>query len=90
MAVDAARDEPILSPLRHLLTPDFEQAEIQFDHVQAADPFRMEEVDIYSNMLYVMGKRTKLAQLAHQYSELDRNRPEVCTLIGTSPRATAH
>ncbi|BEJ18077.1 hypothetical protein CspHIS471_0703540 [Cutaneotrichosporon sp. HIS471] len=61
---------------------DFSQAEIQFDHVQEVDPFRMEEVDIYSNMLYVVNKKTKLAKLAHQYAEIDRNRPEVCTLIG--------
>lgn len=61
---------------------DFATAEVEFDAVQAADPFRMEEVDIYSNMLYVMDKRAKLGKLAHEYAELDRNRPEVCTLIG--------
>lgn len=50
--------------------------------MQQADPYRMEEVDIYSNMLYVMDKRAKLGKLAHEYSEIDRNRPEVCCLIG--------
>lgn len=50
--------------------------------VQQADPYRMEEVDIYSNMLYVMDKRAKLGKLAHEYAEIDRNRPEVCCLIG--------
>ncbi len=61
---------------------DFQAAEVQFDHVQSVDPYRMEEVDIYSNMLDVVNKKTKLAQLAHQDAEIDRNRPEVCTLIG--------
>jgi anaphase-promoting complex subunit 8 len=42
----------------------------------------MEEVDIFSNMLYVMDKRDKLGQLAHEYAAIDRNRPEVCCLIG--------
>lgn len=45
----------------------------------------MEEVDIYSNMLYVMDKRAKLGKLAHEYAEIDRNRPEVCCLIGELP-----
>ncbi|KAK4688460.1 anaphase-promoting complex subunit 8, partial [Tremellales sp. Uapishka_1] len=61
---------------------DFETAEKQFDAVQQADPYRMEEVDIYSNMLYVMDKRAKLGKLAHEYAEIDRNRAEVCCLIG--------
>ncbi|WVQ85576.1 hypothetical protein IAT38_007742 [Cryptococcus sp. DSM 104549] len=61
---------------------DFETAEIEFDAVQQTDPFRMEEVDIYSNMLYVMNKQAKLGKLAHEYAEIDRNRAEVCCLIG--------
>lgn len=44
----------------------------------------MEEVDIYSNMLYVMDKKAKLGKLAHEYAEIDRNRAEVCCLIGMS------
>ncbi|OWZ69319.1 hypothetical protein AYX14_03075 [Cryptococcus neoformans] len=61
---------------------DFETAEEEFDAVQHLDPFRMEEVDIYSNMLYVMNKQAKLGKLAHEYAEIDRNRAEVCCLIG--------
>lgn len=63
---------------------DFETAEREFDAVKALDPYRMEEVDIYSNMLYVMDKRAKLGKLAHEYAEIDRNRAEVCCLIGQS------
>jgi anaphase-promoting complex subunit 8 len=47
----------------------------------------MEEVDIYSNMLYVMDKKAKLGKLAHEYAEIDRNRAEVCCLIGKPVRA---
>ncbi|RXK34892.1 anaphase-promoting complex subunit 8 [Tremella mesenterica] len=61
---------------------DFETAEKQFDAVHRIDPYRMDEVDIYSNMLYVMDKRAKLGKLAHEYAEIDRNRAEVCCLIG--------
>ena len=52
--------------------------------MQEADPYRMEEVDIYSNMLYVMDKKAKLGKLAHEYAEIDHNRAEVCCLIGVS------
>ena len=48
----------------------------------------MEEVDIYSNMLYVMDKKAKLGKLAHEYAEIDRNRAEVCCLIGKLARAS--
>lgn len=44
----------------------------------------MEDIDIFSNMLYVMDKKVKLAKLAHDYSELDRNRAETCCLVGES------
>ena len=50
----------------------------------------MEEVDIYSNMLYVMDKRAKLGKLAHEYAEIDRNRAEVCCLIGASVIVPVH
>ena len=50
----------------------------------------MEEVDIYSNMLYVMDKRAKLGKLAHEYAEIDRNRAEVCCLIGAPVITISH
>jgi hypothetical protein len=39
-------------------------------------------------MLYVMDKRAKLGKLAHEYAELDRNRAEVCCLIGESSQSS--
>lgn len=62
--------------------PDFEMAEALFDQVQQLDPFRLDDIDIYSNMLYVMPKLAKLAQLAKQYCIIDRNRAETCCLVG--------
>lgn len=61
---------------------DFESAEQTFDAVQALDPYRLDDVDVYSNMLYVMPKLSKLAKLAHDYALIDRNRAETCCLIG--------
>lgn len=64
------------------LSSDFDLAEKHFDELGIQDPFRLDELDTYSNILYVMGKSGKLAQLAQKYAALDPNRPEVCCLIG--------
>jgi anaphase-promoting complex subunit 8 len=61
---------------------DFEAAERAFDEVRKIDPFRLDEIEIYSNMLYVMGKKAKLGQMAHEYAQVNKNRAEVCCLIG--------
>lgn len=66
------------------MTPDFEEAEKAFDGLREMDPFRLDEIEIYSNMLYVMNKKAKLAQIAHEYAQIDKNRAEVCCLIGKS------
>ncbi|MBW0479699.1 hypothetical protein O181_019414 [Austropuccinia psidii MF-1] len=67
---------------------DFDTAEAIFDSIYQEDPFRVEDVDTYSNILYVMEKRAKLTTLAQHYvggvdsPGGDRMRPEVCCLLG--------
>jgi hypothetical protein len=66
----------------NVICSDFDLAEQLFDEIYADYPTRFEDLDTYSNILYVMGKRSKLSQVAHKYSAIDRNRPETCCLIG--------
>ena len=47
-------------------------------------PHRVDDIDIYSNILYVTENRLKLSRLARDFLELDKDRPEVCCLVGTS------
>ncbi|KAJ7096257.1 hypothetical protein C8R44DRAFT_371949 [Mycena epipterygia] len=61
---------------------DFKQAQIQFERILAIDPYRIEDIDIYSNILYVTDNRLKLSRLANDFLTLDRDRPEVCCLVG--------
>ncbi|EJD42767.1 cell division control protein 23 [Auricularia subglabra TFB-10046 SS5] len=61
---------------------DYELAERVFDKVLNLDPYRMENVDVYTNILYVMDKRIKLSKLAHDFLKMDKNSPEVCYLVG--------
>ncbi|KAF8590891.1 cell division control protein 23 [Ramaria rubella] len=61
---------------------DFEAAEKAYDEIRKRDPYRIDDIDVFSNILYVMEKRTKLSKLAHEFLALDKDRPEVCCLVG--------
>lgn len=60
---------------------DYFRAETIFDHILALDPLRLDDLDTYSNMLYVMEKRSKLSYLAQYASLIDKFRPETCCII---------
>lgn len=62
---------------------DFGQAEQQFERILALDPYRIDDIDVFSNILYVTDNRLKLSRLAHEFLALDKDRPEVCCLVGT-------
>ncbi|TFY83571.1 hypothetical protein EWM64_g439 [Hericium alpestre] len=61
---------------------DFKQAEEQFERILSIDPYRIDDIDVYSNILYVTEARLKLSKLAHDFLALDKDRPEVCCLVG--------
>jgi anaphase-promoting complex subunit 8 len=51
-----------------------------FESIQ--DPYRLENKDVYSNILYVKEDRVGLSQLAHQAVLVDKYRPETCCIVG--------
>ncbi|KAI1332141.1 TPR-like protein [Xylariaceae sp. FL0255] len=61
---------------------DFVAAEQHFSHLLSVHPYRLDSLDHYSNILYVMNARPKLAFLAHLCSNVDKFRPESCVVIG--------
>ncbi|KAL2059923.1 hypothetical protein VTL71DRAFT_10078 [Oculimacula yallundae] len=61
---------------------DFVAAEAHFSHLLALHPHRLDSLDHYSNILYVMSLRPKLSFLAHLCSAVDKFRPESCVVIG--------
>lgn len=65
-----------------MFLPDFGQAEIQFKKILELDPYRVDDIDIYSNILYVTEDRLRLSKLAHEFLTVDKDRPEVCCLVG--------
>ena len=61
---------------------DFDEAEAIFSSILQQDPYRLDSLDHYSNILYVMRARPKLAFLAQVASSTDKFRPETCCVIG--------
>ena len=48
----------------------------------AEDPYRLDGVDTYSNILYVREEKRKLSALAHSCVSTDKYRPEACCVVG--------
>lgn len=65
---------------------DFSSAEKQFKKILTLDKYRVDDIDVYSNILYVNENRLELSKLAHDFLALDKDRPEVCCLVGRSSR----
>ncbi|CZR70214.1 related to cell division control protein CDC23 [Phialocephala subalpina] len=63
-------------------TKDFVSADSHFSSLLALHPHRLDSLDHYSNILYVMNLRPKLSFLAHLCSTVDKFRPESCVVIG--------
>ncbi|MCJ1392992.1 Anaphase-promoting complex subunit 23 [Xylographa bjoerkii] len=61
---------------------DFDEAESIFSNILHSDPHRIDSLDHYSNILYVMAARPKLAFLAQLATATDKFRPETCCVVG--------
>ncbi|KAH9904685.1 TPR-like protein [Xylariomycetidae sp. FL2044] len=61
---------------------DLVAADQHFSRLLSMHPHRLDSLDHYSNILYVINSRPKLAFLAHVCSSVDKFRPESCVVIG--------
>ena len=61
---------------------DLIAAEQDFSYLLSLHPHRLDSMDHYSNILYVLNLRPKLAFLAHLCSSVDKFRPESCVVVG--------
>lgn len=68
--------------LLHYHSKDFDEAERIFSDLLLTDPYRLDHLDEYSNILYVMDLRPKLAFLAQLATATDKFRPETCCVVG--------
>lgn len=62
---------------------DFEEARARqlFEELFREDPTRLDEMDVYSNMLYINEERDKLAYIAQAAIKVDRYRAETCCIV---------
>jgi anaphase-promoting complex subunit 8 len=70
-----------ISPLINTAT-DFEEASNLFSELLISSPHRLDSLDHYSNILYVMGARPQLAFMAQLATATDKFRPETCCVVG--------
>ncbi|RIA99063.1 anaphase promoting complex subunit 8 [Glomus cerebriforme] len=62
---------------------DYDFSETIFDRLLKSDPYRVDDMDIYSNILYVVeGKSAKLSILAHMCVFSDKFRAETMCVLG--------
>lgn len=61
---------------------EFEVAQELFVSLLEKDPHRLEDMDVYSNILYVKEDAVALSQLAHTVTKVDKYRPETCVIVG--------
>lgn len=60
----------------------FEMAEQVFDAARRQDPYTVEDMDLYSNVMFVNESSAKLSTLAHVCTRIDKYRPETCVVVG--------
>ncbi|KAF2774003.1 TPR-like protein [Teratosphaeria nubilosa] len=68
--------------LLHYHARDHETALSLFEKLTKQNPHRLEGLEVYSNLLYVLPHRPKLASLASLASTTDRFRPETNCILG--------
>jgi anaphase-promoting complex subunit 8 len=68
--------------LSHYHAKDFETSASIFQDLLTTHPHRLDALDHYSNILYVMADRPKLAFLAQLCTAIDKFRPETCCVVG--------
>ncbi|KAK4945084.1 Anaphase-promoting complex subunit 8 [Elasticomyces elasticus] len=71
-----------LQALAYYHSKDFDTAASIFREILVNNPYRADSLEHYSNILYVMEDRPKLAFLAHLATSIDKFRPEACCIVG--------
>lgn len=61
---------------------DYDEAKETFEHVRELEPHRLDQMDCYSNVLYVKEMRAELSHLAHMAVRLEKFSPETCIIVG--------
>jgi anaphase-promoting complex subunit 8 len=61
---------------------NFDDAQALLEQLRKSDPYRLENMDTYSNILYVKELKPQLSYLAHETTRIDQYRVETCCVVG--------
>lgn len=61
---------------------EYEEAEEIYSDLLKRDPTRIEDLDVYSNILFVQEDKAMLAYIVEVALEIDQFRPETCIILG--------
>jgi len=61
---------------------DYNMAQQCFESSRDRDPYRMDHIDTYSNILYVKECRSELSYLAHSVTKVNKFCPQTCCVVG--------
>lgn len=66
----------------HYNERDFDAAQEIFEEIRETDPDRLDQMDTYSNILFVKESKGALSYLAHNAVQSEKYCPETCCIIG--------
>ena len=61
---------------------DYDSAHEHFLGLSEREPYRLDHMDAFSNVLYVKDQKVALSHLAHRSITVDKYRPETCIIVG--------
>lgn len=61
---------------------DYDTAQEHFQLLESKDPQNLDQMDVYSNVLFVKEDKVTLSTLAHRAMKLDKYRVETCIIVG--------
>ena len=61
---------------------NFDKSADLFSQLRKIDPYRIESLELYSNLLYVKDDLLTLAELSNSLSSIDKFRPETLSVLG--------
>ena len=66
----------------HYNLREFDESQQIYNDIREIDPYRIEGMDNYSNVLYVKDAFAELSYLAHHLVATDKYTPETCCVVG--------
>ncbi|RCH78327.1 anaphase-promoting complex component apc8, partial [Rhizopus stolonifer] len=71
----------IMEPLTDYFPKNYNESSALFEELHKTFPSRLEDMDVFSNLLYLQNSIDRLCVLALECAKIDKYRPETCNVI---------